>query len=98
MSDQARVSHPILQFLPSEIQGFDSLAGTRLGQHGRGIMPPTKCCANSIPNSGRSRITPGLFPIPPFVFFFSFFFPSLPSVFFFLFLLLREIGQPRGYA
>jgi starch phosphorylase len=33
MSDQARVSHPIYNLLPTEIEGFDSLAGLALDMH-----------------------------------------------------------------
>jgi len=59
MSDQTRVSHPIYNLLPTEIERVDSLAELALDMHGRGITPPTKCGVSLIPKCARSRITPG---------------------------------------
>ena len=50
MSKQTRVSHPIYNLLPTEIEGSIPWQNLPWICAGRGIMPPTKCGASLIPD------------------------------------------------
>jgi hypothetical protein len=54
MSQDTRVSHPIYNLLPMEIEGFDSLAELALDMRRCGITLLTKCGCISIRNCRRS--------------------------------------------
>ena len=60
MSKQARVSHPIHSLLPTEIEGFDSLAELALDMRWSWNHATETSGGSLIPSCGKSLITPGL--------------------------------------
>ena len=61
MSDQARVSHPIYNLLPTEIEGFDSLAELALDLRWSWNHATDEVWRSLIPYCGSSRKIPGSF-------------------------------------
>lgn len=61
MSDPAGASQPAYGRLPTEIEGFESLAELALNLRWCGTIAPTRCGGRSILSSGSSHRTPGLF-------------------------------------
>ena len=59
MSEQPRVSHPMYNLLPTEIEGFDSLAELALNLRWSWNHATDELWEQLIRNCGRSRITPG---------------------------------------
>ncbi len=60
MRKPKRVSHPIYNLLPTEVEGFDSLAELALDMRWSWNHTPTMCGGSSIRHCGKSRIIPGL--------------------------------------
>ena len=59
MSSEDRLSHPIYGLLPTEIEGFDSLAELALDMRWSWNHATDRVWRSSIPSCGNSRIIPG---------------------------------------